>query len=94
MASGPFTESYDTVFLRLLFDGEVSRELLGASDARTTSGRFYLPHITSDNHEVKLQWNSPQFDGDVPNGSQTLIGINNLRMQIKELRYELIDDDD
>lgn len=100
VVTSAFTERYEEATLRLLFSvrneegvvEELSRELLDREQGGiVTSGAFYLVNVPAGQHEVKLQWNSPQFDGHTPTDSHTLISLRNVNLQIKEVRYRLLD---
>ena len=84
------TIQYDRVFLRLLIDGNQSREFIHESGTRSESGAYYIPNIPAGIHTVRLQWRSPQFTGHQPL-SGTLISLRNLNIQLKEVRDELLD---
>ena len=83
--------TYDKVFVRLLVNGTLSRELIHDGDDRTESGTFYLYNVPAGQHHIQLQWRSPQFTGSEPL-SGVLISLSNLNFQIKEVRYELLDE--
>ena len=85
------TIQYDRVFLRLLFDDTVAREFIHESGTRSESGAYYLVNVPAGTHRVKLQWRSPQFTGHQPL-SGTLISLRNLNLQLKEVRYELLNE--
>lgn len=89
VTTSPETISYDKVFIRLLFNGQLSREFIHDNMPSTDTGVFYLVNVPAGTHFVQLQWRSPQFTGHTPQ-SGTLISLSNLRFQIKELRYELL----
>ena len=84
------TITYDTVFVRLYVDDMLSRELIHDGAGETESGAFYIPNIPAGNHLIRLQWRSPQFTGHEPL-SGTLIHLTNLNLQLKEVRYPLLD---
>ena len=83
------TVTYDKVFMRLLF-GNLSREFIHDGASSTETGAFYLWNVPAGNHEFKLQWRSPQFTGHEPQ-SGTLISLSNVNLQLKEVRYALLD---
>ena len=85
------TITYDRVFLRLLIGGTLAREFIHESGTRSESGAYYLQNIPAGTHQVKLQWRSPQFTGHTPL-SGTLISLRNLNLQLKEVRYELLNE--
>ena len=85
------TITYDKVFMRLLIDGELSRELIHDGADRTRSGEMYIPNIPAGQHRIDLQWRAPQFTGHEPQSGR-LIAIANLNIQLKELRYHLLDE--
>ena len=92
VVTAPFTETYDKAFLRMVFDGESVRELVGEGDDRTSSGVFYIQGIGPGDHTIQLQWNTPQFGGQTPSQSETLVSLSNVTLQLKEIRYRLIQD--
>ena len=92
VVSSTFTETYDKAFLRLVFDGEAARVLVGEGDDRTSSGVFYVDGIVPGEHTVQLQWNTPQFGGQTPTVSEKLVSLSNVVLQLKEIRYRLIQD--
>ena len=92
VTTAPFTEVYNKAFLRLVFSGESVRELVGEGDDRTSSGVFYVQGIAAGEHQVQLQWNTPQFGGQTPSQSETLVSLSNVELQLKEVRYRLVRD--
>ena len=84
------TVTYDKVFMRLLF-GNLSREFIHDGASSTETGAFYLWNVPAGNHEFKLQWRSPQFTGHEPQSGTLISSLSNVNLQLKEVRYALLD---